>query len=65
VGKPGKSILLERQRHRRECNIKLDFGEIRWGGGDWPVEGCCVCGSEPLGYGKSLAVMPRFREGVS
>jgi hypothetical protein len=34
-GKPGGKRPLGRQRRRRLDNIKMDLGEIGWGGGDW------------------------------
>jgi hypothetical protein len=35
VGKPEGKRLLERPRHMWEDNIKMDLGEIEWGGMDW------------------------------
>jgi hypothetical protein len=35
VGKPGEKILLERPRRRWEDGIKMDLGEIGWGGVEW------------------------------
>jgi hypothetical protein len=34
VGKPEGMRLLGRSRHRWVDNIKMDFGELRFGGGD-------------------------------
>jgi hypothetical protein len=48
-----KVKLLGRPRRRCVDNIKMDLGEIGWGGLDWygsgwgPVEGSCEHGSEP------------------
>jgi hypothetical protein len=40
VGKLEGKRPLERQRHRWVANIKMDLGEIGWGGVDWicPVQ---------------------------
>jgi hypothetical protein len=35
VGKPEGKSPLERARRRWECGIKMDLGEIGWGGGVW------------------------------
>jgi hypothetical protein len=35
VGKPEGKRPLERPRHRQEVGIKLDLGEIGWGGVEW------------------------------
>jgi hypothetical protein len=35
VGKPEGKRPLEKPRHRREDNIKMDFREIEWGYMDW------------------------------
>jgi hypothetical protein len=35
VGKPEGRRPLERPRHRREDNIKMDLQEVGWGGADW------------------------------
>jgi hypothetical protein len=35
VGKPEGERPLGRPRHRWENNIRMDLGEIRWGGIDW------------------------------
>jgi hypothetical protein len=35
VGKPEEKRLLGRPRRRWEDNIKMDLGEIGWGGMDW------------------------------
>jgi hypothetical protein len=35
VGKPEGKRPLGRPRHRWVGNIKMDFGEIGWGGVDW------------------------------
>jgi hypothetical protein len=35
VGKPERKKPLERHRHRRECNIKLDLQEVGCGGLEW------------------------------
>jgi hypothetical protein len=35
VGKPEGNRPLGRPRHRWVDNIKIDLGEIRWGGMDW------------------------------
>jgi hypothetical protein len=35
IGKPEGKRALERPRHRWVDNIKMDLGEIRWGGMDW------------------------------
>jgi hypothetical protein len=36
VGKPeGKKRLFVRPRHRREVNIRIDLGEIRWEDVKW------------------------------
>jgi hypothetical protein len=35
VEKPKRNRPLERPRRRWVDNIKLDLGEIRWGGVDW------------------------------
>jgi hypothetical protein len=35
VIKPERRRALVRPRHRRLDNIKMDFGEIGWGGIDW------------------------------
>jgi hypothetical protein len=35
VGKPEGKRLLGRPRHRWVDNIKMDLGEIGWGGVDW------------------------------
>jgi hypothetical protein len=35
VGKPEGKTPLGRPRHRWEDNIKMDLGEIGWGGMDW------------------------------
>jgi hypothetical protein len=35
VGKPEGKKLLGRARCRWVYNIKMDFGEIEWGGMDW------------------------------
>jgi hypothetical protein len=35
VGKPEGKRPLGRQRHRRVDNIKIDLGEMAWGGMNW------------------------------
>jgi hypothetical protein len=35
VGKPEEKRPVGRPRRRREDNIRMDLGEIRWGGTDW------------------------------
>jgi hypothetical protein len=35
VGKPEGKRPLERPRHRWVYNIKMNLGEMRWGGMDW------------------------------
>jgi len=35
VGKPEEKRPLGRPRHRWEDNIRMDLGEIGWGGVDW------------------------------
>jgi hypothetical protein len=35
VGKPEGKRLLGRPRHRLVDNIRMDLGEIGWGGVDW------------------------------
>jgi hypothetical protein len=35
VLKPGRKRALGRPRYRWLDNIKMDLGEIGWGGGDW------------------------------
>jgi hypothetical protein len=35
LGEPEGKRPLERPRHRWEDNIKMDLGEIGWGGIDW------------------------------
>jgi hypothetical protein len=35
VGKPEGKRPLGRPRCRWVCNIKMDFGEMQWGGTDW------------------------------
>jgi hypothetical protein len=35
VGKPERNLPLARPRLRRVYNIKMDLGEIVWGGVDW------------------------------
>jgi hypothetical protein len=35
VGKPEEKRTLRRQKPRRMDNIKMDLGEIGWGGKDW------------------------------
>jgi hypothetical protein len=35
AGEPEGKILLRRPRRRWEANIKMDLGEIGWGGMDW------------------------------
>jgi hypothetical protein len=37
VGKPEGKRPLGRTRNRWVYNIKMDFGEVRWGGVDWIV----------------------------
>jgi hypothetical protein len=55
VGKPEGRIPLARSRCRWVINIKMDLGEIRWGGVDWSgsgygqVECSCECSNEPSG----------------
>jgi hypothetical protein len=55
-GKAGrKERPLGRLRYRWVDNIKMDHGEIGWGGVDWiglvqdrdKCEGSCECGNEP------------------
>jgi hypothetical protein len=58
VGKPEGKRPLGRPRRRWEDGIKMDLGEIGWGGVEW-IElaqdrdrwGCCGCGDEPWGSG--------------
>jgi hypothetical protein len=35
VGKPEENIPLGRPKHGWVNNIKLDLGQLRWGGMDW------------------------------
>jgi hypothetical protein len=35
VGKPQRKRPLGRSRRRWENNVRMDLGEIRWGGIDW------------------------------
>jgi hypothetical protein len=52
-----------RPRHRWMNNIKVDLGEIGWGGVGWidlaqgPVEGSCEHGNEPLGSMKCWEIL--------
>jgi hypothetical protein len=63
VGKPKGKTLLGRPRHRWECGIRMDLGEI--GGGVWSgfswlriglVAGSCKYGDEPSGSGTTQLV---------
>jgi hypothetical protein len=53
VGRPEGKRPLERPRHRRIDNIKMDLREIRWdgldrsGSGYGRMEGSCEHGNEP------------------
>jgi hypothetical protein len=57
VGKPEGKRPLGRPRRRWKDGIRMDLGEIAWGGGGMdstssgqgPVAGCCECGDEPSG----------------
>jgi hypothetical protein len=58
VGKPEGKKELRRRRRRWEDGIKMDLGEISWGGGVdssgsglGPVAGCRECGDELPGSG--------------
>jgi hypothetical protein len=59
MGKPeGKRPLGRPRRRWVNNNIKVDLGEIGWGGVDWiglvqgQVESCCEFGNEPSGSKK-------------
>jgi hypothetical protein len=63
VGRPEGKRPLRGPRRRWMDNIKMDIGEIGWGGWfilDWCgsgqglVEGSCECGNEPSGFHKIL-----------
>jgi hypothetical protein len=55
VGKPEGNRSLGGPSCRRVDNIKMDLGEIGWGGVDliclvqWIVDSSCECGNEPSG----------------
>jgi hypothetical protein len=57
VGNPEGKRPLGRPRRRWIDNVRLDLGEIGWGGMDWigvaqdtdQVERSCDCGNEPSG----------------
>jgi hypothetical protein len=58
VEKPERKTPFGRPRRRWEYVIKMDLGEIGWGGGvdsigsgQRPVAGCCEYGDEPSGSG--------------
>jgi hypothetical protein len=65
VGKAEGRRPLVRPRCRWADNIKMDLGEIGWGGVHWiilaqdrgPVEGSCECGNEPPGSVKCWEVL--------
>jgi hypothetical protein len=56
-GKPEGKRPLEKERRRWEDGIRMDLGEIGFGGceldstvsGQGPVADCCECGDEPSG----------------
>jgi hypothetical protein len=65
VGKPEGKRPLGRPRRRWEDGMKMDLGEIGWGGGCGvdspgsgygPLAGCCECGDEPSGSGATELV---------
>jgi hypothetical protein len=64
VGKPEGKGALERPRRRWEDGIKMDLGEIGFGGVEWIQlvqdrdrwGGCCECGDEPSGSGATELV---------
>jgi hypothetical protein len=64
VGKPEGKRPLGRPRRRWEDGIKMDVGEIGWGGcgadssgsGYGSLAGCCECGDEPSGSGATELV---------
>jgi hypothetical protein len=64
MGKPGGKRPLGRPKRRWEDGIRMDLGEIGWGGcgvdstgsGQGPVAGCCECGDERAGSGATELV---------